>query len=285
MKGKLVYDIVNLLLYGSAFIGLCASSVTALTLELTDSVEQHFQYIVLVGVATAALYSAHRVIGLQKLKHVTANERYAVIRKYSIHIWLYCIGWILISAWIFLSMFSWTFLLWLIPGGFIALAYVIPFMAKQRRLRDVGWIKIILIGWSWAWLTAFLPLYYFDKWPLYISVIASLERMLFIVAITIPFEIRDMRIDRSVGLHNMPLKFGLSRTIKWGYALCIVVVLLSGVLALHVSSPAYFISMLIVCLFTTWIIKESYAVKDDYFFSGLTDGTMILAIVIYHFLK
>ncbi len=280
MTGRL-RDIINLLLYGGAFIGLCASSITALTFELIGGIETQFNYILLIGVATAALYSAHRVLGLQKLAHITTTDRYAVIRNYKQHIWLYCIVWIVVTGWLFIPMASLSLILWLIPGGVIALAYVLPFLSKGRRLRDVGWVKIIMIGWSWAWLTAFLPAYYLTEITLHLALLLGFERMLFIIALTIPFEIRDMTIDKSVGLMTMPSRFGMARTVRAGQLFCFLVIMLSLLSAFHFMNPAYFISTFIVIMITMWILKKSQYVTDDYFFSGLTDGLMILSLVFY----
>lgn len=281
MINRFVHDIVNLLLYGGAFIGLCAASITVLTFELTRHAEANFQYILLIGAATAALYSAHRVIGLHKLEHVRTYERYSVIRRYKVHIWIYFILWTLISIWLFIPLFTVEFMLWLIPGGTIALGYVIPFLSKKRRLRDLGWVKIVMIGWSWAWLTAFIPTFYFNDLPFHLALLSGLERLLFIIAITIPFEIRDIRIDTSSGLLTLPSRFGLKKTIRWGQVMCFMVIILACMNAYYFQNPAYFISMAVISFLTLWILNKCASISDDYFFSGLTDGTMILALVVY----
>jgi 4-hydroxybenzoate polyprenyltransferase len=256
--------------------------MTALTLELvSDDVASQFQYIILIGVATSALYCAHRVIGLHKLAHVTASERFQVIRRYKAHIWLYSFVWVGLSFWLFIPMANLNFIIWLIPGGSIALAYVLPFLSKGRRLRDLGWLKIVLIGWSWAWLTAFLPCYYFEHVSLPASILIGIERMLFIIAITVPFEIRDMAIDSSVGLMTMPSRFGMERTLKAGIIMCISVTVLAFINGVLFKDYAYPFAMLLTVGLTLWILKRSATENDDYFFSGLTDGTMIIALVIY----
>jgi len=279
---KFLRDIVNLLLYGGAFIGLCAASITALTFELIGDVGQHqLSYILLIGASTAALYTGHRVIGLHKLAHITSFERYNVIRRYKQHIWVYCFIWLIASIWFFIPLASAEFIVWLIPGGTIAVSYVLPILSKGRRLRDIGWIKIILIGWSWAWLTAFIPALYFGKEPPFISSFMGLGRMLFIIAITIPFEIRDISIDRSVGVITMPVYFGMEKTIRAGIILCIILILFFIINTIHYHDPAYGISMSLISILTIWILKKSQYVTDDYFFSGLTDGLMILALMVY----
>ncbi len=282
MIDKIVRNIVNLLLYGGSFIGLCAACITALTFELIGDIGQiQFSYIVLIGTATAALYSGHRVIGLLRLAHITSVERYDVIRKYKVHIWVYCIVWSALSIWLFIPLASLRFILWLIPGGLIAMFYVLPVFSKGKRLRDLGWIKIILIGWSWAWLTAFIPALYFGKEPLYISTFMGIGRMLFIIAITIPFEIRDIAIDRSVGLTTAPVVFGMEKTIRTGIMFCILIIIFVTITSFHYHDPIYGIAMSLVSILTMWILRKSEQIKDDYFFSGLTDGTMILALLMY----
>ena len=218
------------------------------------------------------------------MAHVATSERYDVIKRYKQHIWFYSVLWVGLTLWFFKPMADWNFILWLIPGGSIALAYVLPFLSKGRRLRDLGWIKIVLIGWSWGWLTAFLPAYYFEEIPLHLSIIHFVERMLFIIMITIPFEIRDMSVDRSVGLTTMPVMLGMKRTLRTGYILCGLVILLAFFLAFHFFNFPYLFSMMVVCALTVWILKKSQHVHDDYFFGGLTDGLMIIALMVYWFI-
>lgn len=277
----MIRNIVNLLIYGGAFIGLCAACVTALTFELLGIVESHFQYILLIGVATSALYSVHRVIGLHKIGIVNTYDRFQILRKYKQHIWLYAIGWTALSVWFFLPLANLRFILLLIPGGIIALMYVLPYLSVYRKVHNLGWIKIILIGWSWAWLTAFIPAYYFAEVPLYLCVLIGIGRMLFIITITIPFEIRDMAVDQSVGLINMPSRFGIKPTLIVGRIMCLFIVLIAAFLGFHYLNVAYILTISILVLITLWILQKSKTVKDDYFFSGLTDGLMIIAVVLY----
>lgn len=284
-KEPLIRDVVNLLIYGGAFIGLCAASVTALTFELLGIVEFNFQYILLIGVATAALYSVHRVIGLHKIGLVNTYDRFHILRKYKQHIWLYAIGWTALSVWFFLPLANLRFILLLLPGGIVALMYVLPYLSVYRKVQGLGWTKIILIGWSWAWLTAFIPAYYFAEVPLYLCVLIGLGRMLFIITITIPFEIRDIAVDQSAGLMTMPSRFGMRATLTTGKIMCLFIVLIAMFLGFHYINVAYILTIIIIVMITLWILKKSKTVTDDYFFSGLTDGLMIIAVVLYWFLS
>ena len=67
--------------------------------------------------------------------------------------------------------------------------------------------------------------------------------------------------------------------------MCALVVILSMALSFHFFDPDYVISMLVVCVMTIWVLQKSNKIADDYFFSGLTDGLMILALVVYWLLE
>lgn len=286
MTGKFIRDIVNLLIYGGAFIGLCASCITALSFELTGQAEQNLPYIFLIGAATASLYALHRVVGLNKTVHLKTSERFSIIRKYQFHIRVYTVIWAMISLSL-LASFNLSFLLLLLPGGIIAFTYVIPFLSGGRRLRDLGWAKIVMIGFSWSWLTAVIPLGYFTEASIQMIVIHGLERMLFIMLLTIPFEIRDLHLDRSVGLITIPEKLGRKRTSRIAIILCIAVIFLSGLAAFQYFNLAYVIAMSLTSLLVIPLIHFSYAIEDDYFFGGLMDGLMIAVlwvfIIVNHF--
>lgn len=281
MIGRFLKDIINLLIYGGAFIGLCASCITALTFELTGKVEENLQYILLIGSATAALYTIHRVIGLHKSAHVKNSDRFTIIRKYLFHIRVYSALWILLSLWLVIPLFNLSFILWLAPGGIIAFTYVIPFLSGGRRLRDLGWGKIIMIGWSWAWLTAVVPLWYFTEASIQMTVIHGLERLLFIMLIAIPFEIRDLNIDKSLGLITVPEKLGSKRTRRIARIMCGVVIFLSLISSFHYFNQPYVIAMALTSLSVLPMINFSYVTSDDYFFGGLVDGTMIIALWVF----
>ncbi len=281
MISRYLRDTINLLLYGGTFVGLCAACLTALSFEILGTAQVHLAYILLVGTSTSALYCAHRVVGLKRVAHIRNNDRFEIIRKYKSHIWLYTILWSLISLWIFLTMAEPKLLWILIPGAIIAGGYVLPILPGKKRLRDLGWGKIIMIGWSWGWLTAFIPFVFYGHSSFFMAGIHALERMLFIILITIPFEIRDIEVDHSVALITMPTLLGKRKTMWISILLCIIIFILSLLVSFQYLNPAYLISMTVVSLLTIPLIKLSYRISDDYFFSGLVDGLMILALFIF----
>ncbi len=281
MINKILRDAINLLLYGGTFIGLCAACITAFSFELTGTLSHHLTYVLFVGTSTAGLYCAHRVVGLKRVERVRDSNRFDIIRRYKSHIWVYTGAWSLLSVWLFVQMGDLTLLAYLIPGGVIAGGYVLPILPGRKRLRDLGWGKIIMIGWSWGWLTAFVPMIYFSQSTLSMAAMHGLERMLFIILLTIPFEIRDISVDQRVGLINIASRFGKSQVLRIARVIAIVIALLSAVVSFQYLNASYALTVFGLVLLTLPLIPISYRIQDDYYYCGLIDGMMILAPVIF----
>lgn len=115
--------------------------------------------------------------------------------------------------------------LWLLPFVVCTFFYVVPLPFKNSSLRNVAGIKLFLIALSFAGITVFFPLVQnnieidFSVW------ITFVQRFLFIVLITIPFDIRDLYID-SESLKTLPQIFGVKKIKSIGVFLGIVFVLL-----------------------------------------------------------
>lgn len=88
--------------------------------------------------------------------------------------------------------------LWvLVPTGLVAVLYAYPFLVFRGRkgaLRDIPGMKIFWIAGSWTVVTVMLPLLRDGHWQTAYSW-SMLERFLFILAITLPFDVRDLAYD------------------------------------------------------------------------------------------
>ena len=95
--------------------------------------------------------------------------------------------------------------------GLISILYVVPFYNFKINLRNLSGAKIFIVAFVWAGCTVLLPLF---NEALYYSndiVITYIQRFLFVIVITLPFEIRDMSKD-AINLHTIPQLLGIRRT-------------------------------------------------------------------------
>ena len=150
--------------------------------------------------------------------------------------------------------------------GFVG---VISFLYAVAKLRNRTLLKIFLISISWAFVCSILPL---------ISNVSYLELIkltvcyfLFIFAITIPFDIRDMPYDANSSTIPQLIGESHSKTLS-------IVLLWVSLGVLQTIIPSYYLIPLYV--FISAIIYYSSVDKQEYYFSGLIDGVIILQALI-----
>jgi hypothetical protein len=131
--GKVLRDIVNLLIYGGALLAYARLVLQALSLSINSREDEFFMYSLWIGVCTAALYCGHRVIGLKKWLTIRSSERFNVIRKYERHIWIYFFIWILLSAILFFTFGSIRLVIWMLAGRFYCIWICIAFIIGQKE--------------------------------------------------------------------------------------------------------------------------------------------------------
>jgi len=115
--------------------------------------------------------------------------------------------------------------------GVMTFLYAIPllprtyFIDDQKNLRQISGLKIYVIGLVWTLATVILPLIN-NKVAINVNVIiVSVQRFLIVIALMLPFEIRDLNYD-SLKLGTIPQKIGVKNTKGIGVLLLGVFVLL-----------------------------------------------------------
>ena len=174
-------------------------------------------------------------------------------------------------------MYNWqsSYLLYYHLGTFF------PFFGNKRRLRDFDQIKIYLIAGVWAFVTVFLPFLNSGQELNLAIILMILERGLFIFAITLPFDIRDLNVDNHGDVKTIPAVIGIEKTKKLGYGilvLCLALALCNYYLGLY--DLKILIGLSISYLTSAWLISFSSTERHDYFYSALMDGTMIIQFLI-----
>lgn len=233
--------------------------------------------------ATLFLYAVHRIIGLRKSHPFTATGRYAVIARFRTPIIFYA-GMAGICAGLFLLQMPLRILAGLVAPCLLALFYVLP-VWKGYRLRDLHYIKIFLIAITWSWITVFLvALELGMTWsiPMYVML---LERALFVFAITIPFDIRDLEIDAFNKVKTLPAALGIRQSQRLaGLSLLLLLLLAALNYYWDVYSLQDFIALVLSACLSGVLIFLSDRARHDYFFTGLLDGMMVLQFLLVAFL-
>lgn len=176
----------------------------------------------------------------------------------------------------------------LIPLGFISVGYSVPMIrskTKPIRLREIKGLKIIFVSLAWGIVTVVLPMLNYDADVFSVSSLLILtRRILFIFAITIPFDIRDSKRDLAEQLKTIPLLVGERKAKIIAITVFVGFFLLAFLQYNYLEKDssklvfAFFISALVAGILT---IKAS--AQKSIFYFALLDGTMILQFFLLFF--
>lgn len=270
-----VYAILDLIIYGNFWIAACALALTFQTQLLLNGKFQLTPVAAFIFFGTLALYGIHRIVGLKKVSAFQDKGRFAVVGRFKSHILFYSILSGAAAAWYGFQI-PWRVLPWIVLPAFLGAGYVLP-VFKGKRLRDFNYIKIFLVAASWSLLTVLGPAAELKLNLNAVSWVMCLERMAFIFAIGLAFDLRDLEIDRLNGVKTLPAIWGAKRT-QWVAAGCLGLVLLLAGLnnKIEAYSDPVWLGIATTAALTLFLVQASTPEKHDYFYSGLVDGVMIL---------
>ena len=278
---KAVHKVVDLLLYSSVWIALCAAAQVQLSYVLTGSYVRLDHYSIFIFFSTIALYSVHRIVGMDKVKAFEHEGRFAVIRKYASHIRIYGVIGAIGSAIAFLMLPWQTWVALIIPIA-ISVGYVVPMPSATKRLRDYPLVKIFLLAIAWSMLTTIVPLLYSGYALSADLILIFTERALFLIAITIPFDIRDLQVDASASLPTIPASLGIARSKVVAVLLqCISACLVLLLIYRGTYESSYTMAYAVLFALTVYAIAASLPDRHDYYYSGFVDGLMIVGFVAF----
>ena len=175
----------------------------------------------------------------------------------------------------YIGLYCW---LLLIPMGAISIFYVvpiIPFYQKSPSLRNLPYHKIFLIGFVWSLIIIGLPMLDNSSLPkLNLNILFALfQNLFFVVAITLPFDIRDLSFDLSNNLKTIPQLLGVKKTIALSEILLTASIVLLYFLEIK---SVYFIGLSIGYAITMLVILFTKENRKELFFSGLIEGTVLI---------
>ncbi len=170
--------------------------------------------------------------------------------------------------------------------GIIAIAYNLPFLTfnqKKIGLRNLPGIKLFLIAFVWSVSCVLLPIVELENnYGISVSLGETLlllaKRFLFICAITIPFDIRDLFQDKLYELKTIPVMLGEKKAWLFCQALLGAYLVL---LILFTKTVNFDVAGIALTIFLTgWLIFKSNLKKNEYYYFFFLDGTMILQFAI-----
>ena len=157
----------------------------------------------------------------------------------------------------------------------LGLLYSFPLPGFKINFRGLKGLKIHLVALSWILMTVFLPLTFEGKSLREFSLMYAFQRYLFVIAATLPFEIRDLKLDHP-NLSTWPQRWGVKNTKIFGFILLIFFLFLE---ALFSFSSSYEIILIIAILLMAFILMSKKE-QSKYFSSFWVEGIPILWLLL-----
>lgn len=276
-----MYSILDFLLFSNLFIAVCAVAQGLITYHLLKVPADKY-VLAFVFFATIGLYNFSMLLAKPKKPEKSPYKRVRWI--FSHHRMIISITLISIMCLVplFLLYLSIESKLLMLFTGLVAVGYNIPFLTLNNQnigLRNIPGIKLFLIAMVWAVSSVLLPIMELQhSHQLNIApgdtLLLVFKRFLFVAAITVPFDIRDLFQDKLYALKTIPVMLGEKRA----YIFC-QFLLLGYLLLLLLFRQATYPDIAAVVLnlaITGWLIFKSNIKKNEYYYFFYLDGTMLL---------
>jgi hypothetical protein len=263
------------LVYSDIWIGVACAMQVAFTYLLIGHAP-NVEVMLWAGLSTVAVYNWQRLIRVGGLVPEIYSDRHRWIKRNRYALWLLFAA-SMAGAFYILVQFSDNFIRSVFLLSILAFFYTLPSNVGEnwKGLRDLPYLKVFLIAVCWTGVTAFLPLLY-EQVPSWLSLPVLGERFIFILAITIPFDVRDLTYD-SRNKRTLPQVLGIRSALGLAIVFGIVAtVLVSYILYLGKHSSISCLVVLIGYLATLRFIKGTTLDRSELYFTGLLDGMLVL---------
>lgn len=183
-------------------------------------------------------YNLVKYAPIAGLYHRSLTRHLKVIQIFS--------GFAFIGMLYFFSEISNTLKMVSVALAMLTVLYALPFY-RSKSLRNLSGIKIYIVALVWAGVTVILPYSEYGKAMPTTLLVAFIQRFLWVIALTLPFEVRDLAFDRRE-LGTIPQKLGINKTKVLGIGLLMLIILLGSIVP--TQDTAYFGSKLFFILLT-----------------------------------
>lgn len=270
-----------MLLFSNVFIASCAVAQGRLSYLLL-SIPPNYGLLVLLGCATLAMYNFSMMLAKPAHPEHSPYRRVRWIFRHEPSLWAWTGVALVVLIVLGLSTLHGLSFALLATCGALAAAYNLPIFrigkaGKRVGLRQIPGLKLFYIGFIWSVSGVLLPVVeaYHDGlailWPQVWMLMAWV--FLFVVAITIPFDVRDVYQDRYYGLKTIPVLLGEG----WALALSTALLTLHGCWVVASGYPRTIrLAMLGVTSLTAIAVALSRNRKSPYYYFLVLDGVLIL---------
>ncbi len=277
---KYLRPALDCLLFSNIFIALCAVAQGLVTYQLLDTKpEKHV--LGLLFCSTLALYNFSILLAKPKNPEASPFRRVRwIFSHYRLMITLTIISVLSILPLVFFLNTSSKILL--VSLALVSVAYSLPIFSindKHFGLRNIPGVKLFLIAAVWSLSCVLLPILEMESSieasvTMNDSIILIAKRFLFIAAITVPFDIRDLFQDKTSELKTIPVILGERKALLICQGLLVIYMVLLFLFTKGIDGN--FLGLMLTIILSGWLIFKSKWKRNEYYYFFYLDGTMIV---------
>jgi 4-hydroxybenzoate polyprenyltransferase len=266
--------------HSNSYVAIPVVAIGAATYLSIGSFDFDINYLAFLFFSTLLLYPLHRLIGVKMTIPVEFTKAQRAVDSKPL-LTQVAAGIGLIGTLYFIWKIDFYTMQLLAPLGLISIAYsvpMIPTLNGWKRLRDIQGIKIYAISLVVSFTTSTIPLLLLGNVPVSDIVLLGTQRFIFILAITIPFDVRDAIMDKRWDLKTIPLIIGNANAIN----LAIGLVNFTTILAIgqfyysHIFGVEIILAILLSNLWTSFILWKFRENNSALYNAFLVEGTMVV---------
>jgi hypothetical protein len=251
----------------SVFIAFCSAIAIASTYA-TFHHQVDWILVAFVFSATLYTYNIQRRLDKHYTKSILQNDKNSLIVASAVAM-----------LWLVFELNNFERVAYVILG-FISIAYVFPtfkLKGKPMTLRAIPFVKIYVIVLVWVFSTVFIPLMGMSpRLELAPLLIFLVQQTCFIAALTIPFDIRDVKAD-APEQRTLPMILGKKKAMNLSIAFCTI----AGLLACtnYFAFGEYSIPMVTAYLasfIVTVLLLQKGNWKSPIFYTIYLDGMILV---------
>lgn len=271
---------LDCLLFSNIFIALCAVAQGLVTYQLLGT-KPEMHVLGLLFCSTLALYN-FSILRSKPAKPENSPFRRVqwIFSHYRLMITLTMIAIFSILPLFFFLHTSTKILL--VSLALVSVAYSLPIFTihdKHFGLRNIPGVKLFLIAAVWAFSCVLIPILELESSieasvSMNDSILLIAKRFLFIAAITVPFDIRDLFQDKTLELKTIPVVLGEKNALLICQGLLAIYLILLFLFTKSIDSN--FLGLMLTIILTGWLIFKSKWQKNEYYYFLYLDGTMIV---------
>lgn len=258
--------IASTLVYSNFLLALGATIQILGISKLTESYANPIPYGIGLFFLTIAGYSLYQLNGLDNNNELHERVQWRKANKKVLQV-LVLFG--IAGSWPLLknSFFAFPYL-WILCF-LLSISYT-SFISFFPRIKQIPFAKTIVIGVVWSMVLTILPLLTWDNahYPLYKLALLFICKANWFIAITIPFELRDVKMDKAYNTFGI-LGWKRGKALAQLLSLCSMLILVS----IH---PEKALSIIIPALFTAIMIYQCNEKRGDLYYGVCLDGLLIV---------